>query len=137
MRVTDDISVSRAHAFIYRDSSTGSYFLTDNKSKFGTLMQVQYPLFIPTQASADPSDSLVLQSGKSLLKFSSTRPAERKNCLSAFRQCCLRGKNTGARKGSDEGKQLVTLDGGVTHFPREFLDMKAFNSDKAMVISDA
>ena len=33
--------------------------------------------------------------------------------------------------------QLVTLDGGVTFFPRDFLDMNAFNSDKAMVITDA
>ena len=40
VRVTDDISVSRAHAFIYRDQTSGDYFLTDNGSKFGTLLQV-------------------------------------------------------------------------------------------------
>ena len=38
VRVTDDISVSRNHAFIYRDAGTGHYYLTDNKSKFGTLL---------------------------------------------------------------------------------------------------
>lgn len=40
VRVTDDISVSRSHAFIHRDKTTGEYYLTDNGSKFGTLMQV-------------------------------------------------------------------------------------------------
>ena len=38
VRVTDDISVSRAHAFIHRDRQTGSYYITDNNSKFGTLL---------------------------------------------------------------------------------------------------
>ena len=37
VRVVDDISVSRSHAFIQR-SANGSYFIVDNKSKFGTLV---------------------------------------------------------------------------------------------------
>lgn len=45
VRVTDDISVSRNHAFIFKGSD-GSYYLTDNNSKFGTLMQLQYPVYL-------------------------------------------------------------------------------------------
>ena len=37
VRVVDDISVSRNHAFIHRDVF-GHYYLTDNNSKFGTLL---------------------------------------------------------------------------------------------------
>jgi len=37
VRVVDDISVSRNHAFIHKTAS-GSYILSDNSSKFGTLM---------------------------------------------------------------------------------------------------
>lgn len=37
VRVVDDISVSRNHAFIHRDAN-GHYYLTDNNSKFGTLL---------------------------------------------------------------------------------------------------
>jgi pSer/pThr/pTyr-binding forkhead associated (FHA) protein len=36
LRVTD-ISVSRVHAFIKKDTN-GDYYLTDNTSKFGTLV---------------------------------------------------------------------------------------------------
>ena len=39
VRVVDDISVSRNHAFIHRDVN-GHYYLTDNNSKFGTLLQL-------------------------------------------------------------------------------------------------
>ena len=39
VRIVDDISVSRNHAFIHRDAN-GHYYLTDNGSKFGTLMQL-------------------------------------------------------------------------------------------------
>ena len=45
VRVTDDISVSRKHAFIMK-SPNGEYYLVDNKSKFGTLIQIQYPVFL-------------------------------------------------------------------------------------------
>ena len=100
VRVTDDISVSRQHAFIYRDQSSGEYFLTDNGSKFGTLLQVQYPIFLPSVPTPQKTskediltDSLVLQSGKSLLRFSAHKPFERSSsCLRGFRQC-FRAKN--------------------------------------------
>ena len=41
IRVTD-ISVSRFHALINRNED-GEYFVEDNKSKFGTLMQIRKP----------------------------------------------------------------------------------------------
>lgn len=44
LRVTD-ISVSRVHAFIKRNEE-GDYFITDNQSKFGTLVQVQSPMLL-------------------------------------------------------------------------------------------
>lgn len=44
MRVTD-ISVSRLHSSVFR-SGLGYYYLCDNKSKFGTLVQVRTPLKI-------------------------------------------------------------------------------------------
>ena len=40
----DDISVSRIHAFIKRDPTDNSFYLEDNTSKFGTLVQLQKPL---------------------------------------------------------------------------------------------
>ena len=110
VRVTDDISVSRQHAFIHRDQSTGDYFLTDNGAKFGTLLQVQYPIFLPSRptpaktnndSKLKPSDSLVLQSGKSLLKFSAHKPTERYGCMRGLRQC-LRAKNTKDMKAEAE-----------------------------------
>ena len=44
VRITD-ISVSRLHASIFKTPS-GHYFLCDNDSKFGTLVQVRYPVQI-------------------------------------------------------------------------------------------
>ena len=45
VRITDDISVSRCHATIKR-TNKGDYVLEDFNSKFGTLVQVQYPVFL-------------------------------------------------------------------------------------------
>jgi pSer/pThr/pTyr-binding forkhead associated (FHA) protein len=44
IRVTD-ISVSRFHAKINR-SDDGQFYVEDNKSKFGTLIQVRKPLML-------------------------------------------------------------------------------------------
>ena len=68
MRVVDDISVSRNHAFIHRDVN-GHYYLTDNNSKFGTLLQLQYPVFLPAKQNQGNSGPLTIQSGKTLLQF--------------------------------------------------------------------
>jgi len=66
VRVVDDISVSRNHAFIHRDAN-GHYYLTDNNSKFGTLLQLQYPVYLSAKAFANGSGPLTIQSGKTLL----------------------------------------------------------------------
>lgn len=41
-----DISVSRTHAFIKKEPNTNRMYLEDNKSKFGTLVQIQTPLVL-------------------------------------------------------------------------------------------
>ena len=61
VRVTDDISVSRSHAKI-KKAPNGDYFLTDNNSKFGTLVLVQYPIFLSSKSFS--SVPIVFQSGK-------------------------------------------------------------------------
>lgn len=68
VRVVDDISVSRNHAFIHRDAN-GHYYLTDNNSKFGTLMQLQYPVFLSSKAFANSSHPLTIQQGKTLMSL--------------------------------------------------------------------
>lgn len=45
VRITDDISVSRCHAVI-RKTPKGEYYLEDFNSKFGTLVQAQYPVYL-------------------------------------------------------------------------------------------
>ena len=49
IRVTD-ISVSRFHAKINR-SEDGSFYVEDNKSKFGTLLQVRKPMMLEKNKS--------------------------------------------------------------------------------------
>ena len=46
VRVTD-ISVSRLHAFIFKKD--GLFYLADNKSKFGTLALIRYPILVRSQ----------------------------------------------------------------------------------------
>ena len=47
VRVTD-ISVSRLHSMI-RKSPNGDFFLEDNNSKFGTLVQLRKPFMLQKQ----------------------------------------------------------------------------------------
>ena len=44
VRITD-ISVSRGHASIHK-TKIGEYVLSDNNSKFGTLVQIRKPLML-------------------------------------------------------------------------------------------
>lgn len=44
VRIGDDISVSRIHSNIKKIGN--EYFIEDNDSTFGTLVQVQYPIFL-------------------------------------------------------------------------------------------
>ena len=66
VRVVDDISVSRNHAFIHRDAN-GHYYLTDNNSKFGTLLQLQYPVYLSAKAFSNGMAPLAIQAGKTLM----------------------------------------------------------------------
>lgn len=59
VRLVDDISVSRSHAFIHRDHK-GYYYLTDNKSKFGTLLQIQYPFYLSANNFIEYDEPLVI-----------------------------------------------------------------------------
>ena len=64
VRVVDDISVSRSHALIHK-TKDGHYILSDNKSKFGTLVQVQYPIFLGAKLMGN--QMMTLQSGKTIM----------------------------------------------------------------------
>lgn len=60
MRVTD-ISVSRIHAFIRKDTD-GHFYLEDNESKFGTLVQLQRPIHL------NPMHTYYFQTGRTIFK---------------------------------------------------------------------
>jgi len=62
IRVTD-ISVSRFHAKINRSLTTGEYFVEDNKSKFGTLVQVRRPFLL------EKNKNNYLQMGRTMLQI--------------------------------------------------------------------
>ena len=47
VRIGDDISVSRIHSNFRKIGS--EYFIEDNDSTFGTLIQVQYPIFLNSE----------------------------------------------------------------------------------------
>jgi len=61
VRVTD-ISVSRLHASIFK-SSQGHFYLCDNDSKFGTLIEVRSPLKL------SQAECCWVQSGRTLLRL--------------------------------------------------------------------
>lgn len=56
-----DISVSRCHAFIKKDSK-GHIVLEDNQSKFGTLVQIKAPLILTE------SITYYIQAGRTIMK---------------------------------------------------------------------
>jgi predicted N-acetyltransferase YhbS len=58
----NDISVSRIHAHIRMDRVTKKVFVEDNESKFGTLIQIQRPMFLKE------NKAYYLQSGRSIIK---------------------------------------------------------------------
>ena len=77
------------------------------------------------------SQPLTIQSGKTLLALRVRKTQscmERYSCLRACKSCFARSRGTTVTN-------LITLD-GVNHFPKEFLDLKAFNSNKAQAIVD-
>jgi hypothetical protein len=63
-----DISVSRTHAFFRKRNNL--YSIEDNNSKFGTLCQLQHPLFPLIE-----QNYISFQIGKSILTFSLEKPS--------------------------------------------------------------
>jgi len=123
VRVTDDISVSRNHAFIQK-TQNGDYYLVDNSSKFGTLVLVQYPIFLsPKLLSNTP---LVLQSGKTCLSIN-VRATQ--SCGKSKLAACLKCFSGVSGKKKNQVPQLATLD-GVSYFPEDFIDKTAGLEDK-------
>ena len=128
VRVADDISVSRSHAYIQK-AANGSYYLIDNKSKFGTLVQLQYPVFLSSKRLTN--QSLTIQSGKTCMTVNvrlARSCTERYSCLRALTSCF-------SSKSKQHRSNIITLD-GVFFFTKEFLDLKQFHSTKAQAIVD-
>jgi len=74
---------------------------------------------------------LAIQAGKTLLHMRVRKAqscTERYSCLRACKLCFT-------RKSQQNVTNLITLD-GMSQFPKEFLDLKAFNSNKARAIAD-
>ena len=116
VRVADDISVSRSHAFIQK-SLDGDYYISDNNSKFGTLVLVQYPIFIGSDFTTKP---VVVQSGKTCLSFSLQLPVNKcQRFCQAISSCTRNIKRKPANKDN-----LVTVD-GKCYFPSNFIDKEA------------
>ena len=93
IRVTD-ISVSRYHAKINRNDA-GDYFVEDNKSKFGTLVQVRKPYLL------EKNKNNYLQMGRSMLQvyvedldlLERNKPSSTSKCCRTF-LCCTKPKST-------------------------------------------
>lgn len=115
VRIGDDISVSRIHANIKKIGQ--EYFIEDNDSTFGTLVQVQYPIFLSTELFRD--FPVILQSGKTQLKINcmSQKVNTNKDCFKCFKifSCC---KKTVIKKSN---KGLATFD-RHSYFPLNFIE---------------
>lgn len=123
VRIGDDISVSRVHSSIKKIGD--EYFIEDNESTFGTLIQVQYPIFLSAESFS--SQPLVLQSGKTLMNINvqfskkSTHSKCKQSCLS-----CLPCSKAKASKKTN--RSLATFD-KLNYFPVQFVDSNAHNKD--------
>ena len=114
VRIGDDISVSRTHSIIKKIGS--EYFIEDNNSTFGTLVQVQYPIFVSPQLFS--KQPLILQSGKTQISVSCKRKSDER-AESCFRKlmcfsCCIKPQKR-------NNKGLVTFD-KRQYFPMCFVE---------------
>ena len=96
----NEISVSRLHASVFK-SPQGLFYLCDNGSKFGTLVQITQPTMLKPQ-------KLVLQQGSSILTFQAKQPS--KKCFPT---------NPTKKLADDPQSKMVSFD-GLSFFPREF-----------------
>lgn len=114
VRIGDDISVSRVHSNIRKIGS--EYFIEDNNSTFGTLIQVQYPIFLtPDLFQNQP---LILQSGKTQLTLLCKKQQQVTNCCDWARPSCIKK----VPKKSNRG--LATFDKS-NYFPISFLETRS------------
>jgi hypothetical protein len=113
VRIGDDISVSRIHSNIRKIGE--HYYIEDNDSTFGTLVQLQYPLFISSEMfSRQP---IVLQSGKTQMIISckvNSSSIKKNECLQCFNYCV----KTVPKKSN---KGLVSFD-KKSFFPVHFME---------------
>eukprot|EP00347_Sterkiella_histriomuscorum_P021046 403335468 len=117
IRITDDISVSRCHATIKR-TPKGDYIMEDFNSKFGTLVQVQYPVLLTPQLFSN--QNIVFQSGKTCLTINVKQNV---SCMPGCFKANTKNKTQSA---------LVSLDQNNRHlFPKEFLKAKIRGSKDA------
>ena len=112
VRLGDDISVSRIHAQIRKVGD--EYFIEDNRSTFGTLVQVQYPIFL--SAELFQKQPLVLQSGKTLMTFF-CRENKEETCWQGCLPSCL----TKQKQPKKSLKGLATFD-KMNYFPLAFVE---------------
>lgn len=104
IRVTD-ISVSRFHARINKSLQTGEYFVEDNKSKFGTLVQIRKPMLLQKNICN------YIQMGRTSLKIEIADPEQAvreaestKNLSCCSRMCSLFNKT--AKSQLEQQQQL-------------------------------
>lgn len=81
IRVTD-ISVSRFHARINKSLITGEFYVEDNKSKFGTLMQIRKPILLKTNIAN------YIQMGRTSLKIMIDDPESKISKEDEEPNCC-------------------------------------------------
>jgi hypothetical protein len=96
----NEISVSRLHASVFK-SPHGVFYMCDNGSKFGTLVQLTKPTLLKTQ-------KLVVQQGSSILTF---------QAKDSTRRCFPPAPSRKLQE--DPQFKLVSFD-GLYFFPREF-----------------
>ena len=63
----NDISVSRLHAFIRRDASSGAFYLQDNQSRFGSIVKVNHPITL------EEGQEYYFQQGRSMFNIKAGR----------------------------------------------------------------
>lgn len=98
------------------------YFIEDNKSTFGTLVQVQYPVFLSAELFC--KQPMVLQSGKTLMSIHCKIDRIQKGCFSCFQPSPKREKLV---KRSNKG--LATFD-KINYFPLNFVQQASEKREK-------
>jgi len=88
-------------------------------------------VYLSAKNFAGNQGPLTIQAGKTLLSLRVRKTEsciERYGCLKACKSCFTRKSKTSVTN-------LITLD-GMQHFPKEFLDLKSFHSNKAQALVD-